>query len=199
MTLITHKFEEIYADLWRSYNLLLLLRKIYVSLFFDELIYKSWISLLQSKDEFFDIFKLWLPRTEICEEKLRCIQTDSRGEFISAALKNFCKKKSIIISYMAPYMYDENKIAKPYWRTLATMKDSLLIDSNLLVNFWVEIMDTTNYLCNQFLTRRSRPIFILKEVLMSIRQNLKYLQIFRNSVSTLIPNKKCTKLDMQKT
>ena len=43
------------------------------------------------------------------------------------------------------------------------MKDSLLIDSGLTVNFWVESMDTSNYLRNKLSTRRNSPTFILNE------------------------------------
>ena len=60
-------------------------------------------------------------------------------------------------------MHEENGIAKQCWRTLATIKDSLLIDSSLPVNFWAEAMDTTNYLLNKFPTRCVGPAFIPKE------------------------------------
>lgn len=79
------------------------------------------------------------------------------------------------------------------------MKDLLLINSGLPVNFSAKVMDTTNYLCNQLPIRRCRSVFILKEAWTSMSQNLEHLQIFESSVSTFIPNEKYTKLDVQKT
>lgn len=82
---------------------------------------------------------------------------------------------------------------------MATIKDSLLIDSGLPVNFWAETMDIANYFHNKFLTRRVGLAFIPKEAWTSTRQNLEHLQIFGSSISTLIPNKKCTKSNVRKT
>lgn len=79
------------------------------------------------------------------------------------ALKNFCNERSIIIGYAAPYIHEKNKIAKQCWRTLATMKNLLLINSNLLVDFWADTMNTTNYLCKRLPTKRSGPISISKK------------------------------------
>lgn len=112
MTPTTRKLKEIYADLWGPHDPPLLSRKTFVGLLLDEFTSKSWILPLRSKDEFFDIFKLWLPRAEACEEKLRYLQIDGGGEFISAALKSFCKERNITIGYAAPYMHEENGIAK---------------------------------------------------------------------------------------
>ena len=163
MTLTTCKLQEIHADLWGPHDPPLLSRKFDVGLLLDEFTRKSWVLLLQNKDEFFDAFKLWLPRAKACGEKLGYLQTDGGGEFISAALKSSCNEKGITIGYAALYMHKENEIAERCWRTLAKMKDSLFIDSNLPVNFSVEAMDTANYLRNQFPTRRKGPTFIPEE------------------------------------
>ena len=148
MILTTRKLQKIHADLWGPHNPPLLSGRIYVSLLLDEFTCKSWVLLFRSKNKFFDTFKLWLLRTKACGEKLGYLQTDGGGKFISAALKSFCNEKGIIIGYAAPYMHKENGIIERCWKTLATMKDLLLIDSGLPVNFWAEAMDTANYLRN---------------------------------------------------
>lgn len=55
------------------------------------------------------------------------------------------------------------------------MKDSLLIDSSVLVNFWAEAMDNANYLRNRLLTRRNSVIVIPEEVWTNTKQNLEYI------------------------
>ena len=44
------------------------------------------------------------------------------------------------------------------------MKDSLLINSKLSVNFWTKVIDISNYLYNWLSTRRNDIVFILEEV-----------------------------------
>ena len=154
ITPTTRKLQEIHVDLWESHNLFSLSGKTYIDLYLDKFICKSWIFLLQSKDEFFDAFKLYLPHAEeISKKKLECLQINGRGEFISKAHKGFCNEKSIIIGYTLPYIHEENSITEQYWRTLATIKDSLLINTSLLIKFWAETMDISNYLRNQLPTR----------------------------------------------
>ena len=130
---------------------------------------------------------------------LRYLQIDGGGEFISLALKSFCNKRGINIGYTALYVHKKNSIAEQCWRTLAIMKDSLLIDSRLLVNFWAEVIDTSNYLRNRLLTRRNGPAFILEKAWTGTKQNLEHVQIFESRVSTFIPTKKRTKSDIRKT
>ena len=68
--------------------------------------------MLRSKDEFFDVFKLWLPRAKAGRSRLDYLRTDGRGEFISVALQSFCQEPGIKIGYAAPYIYEENGIAE---------------------------------------------------------------------------------------
>ena len=92
MTLITKRLEEIHANLWGSHDPASISSKNYVALLLDEFTRKSWIILQRSNDEFFNIFKLWLPRVEVCRDKLNCLQTDDGGEFISTAFQSFCNE-----------------------------------------------------------------------------------------------------------
>lgn len=52
-------------------------------------------------------------------------------------------------------MHKENGIAEQCWRTLAIIKDLLLINNGLSVNFWAEKIDTANYLRNRLPTRHN--------------------------------------------
>ena len=119
MILTTRRLQEIHADLWGPHERASSSGKNHVALLLNEFTRKSWIILLRSKDEFFDAFKLWLPRAEGCENKLDCLRTDGGGEFISAGFQSFCEERGIKIGYAAPYMHKENGIAERCWRTLA--------------------------------------------------------------------------------
>ena len=90
MTLTTRRLQEVHADLWGPYKPAFISGKSYVTLLLNEFTRKSWVLMLRSKDEFFDAFKLWLPRAEAGGSRLDCLQTDGGGEFISVALQSFC-------------------------------------------------------------------------------------------------------------
>ena len=98
-------------------------------------------------------------------------------------------------------MHEENRIAERCWRTLAQMKDSLLIDSKLPNQFWAEAMNITNYLRNRLPTRRiaDKTIIIPEEAWTEVRQNLEHIRIFGSRVSTHIPSEKRSKSNVYKT
>lgn len=66
---------------------------------------------------------------------MKMLGADGGGKFISAKLQLFYKKRSIGIKYAAPYIHEKNGFAKRGWRTIVTMKDSMLIDSKVLNGF----------------------------------------------------------------
>ena len=68
------------------------------------------------------------------------------------------------------------------------MKDLILINSSLPVNFWDEVIDTANYLHNRLSTKQDDPTIILE-----------YMHIFGSRVSTFILTQKHLKSDIQKT
>lgn len=60
---------------------------------------------------------------------------------MSIKLRDFCKEKGIQIRYATSYLHEENGIAERGWKTLVIMKDALLIDSGLPINFWGQSND----------------------------------------------------------
>lgn len=120
------------------------------------------------------------------------------GEFISAKLKDIYNKKGILIKYAAPYMHGENGLTERSWRIVVTMKDSLLIDSGLLLEFWAKAMDTTNYLQNRLFIKSQRGEIEIEEAWMEKKQDVSHVKIFGSIVSVLIPKKKRHKSDIYK-
>lgn len=54
-------------------------------------------------------------------------------------------------------------MAKRYQKTLAIIKDTLLINNGLLVNLWIETIDISNYLQNRLFTKCFKRIIISKD------------------------------------
>lgn len=79
ITLIIQKIKEIDTDLQGPHNPTSLSEKNYIALLFNKYTQKSWMLLLKLKNEFFDLFKLWLSQADANEGKVSCLQIDSRG------------------------------------------------------------------------------------------------------------------------
>lgn len=151
------------------------------------------------KDKFVDAFQNWLPKIEIeSGQSIKTFYADRGGEFISIKLKGFCDKKSIALKYGVPYIYEENGLAERSWRIIITIKDLLLWDSGLLLDFWAEAMDTTNYLQNRLPTKSQRGKLILEEAWSNKKQDVSYLKVFKSLASMEIPKEKRYKFDIQK-
>lgn len=117
---------------------------------------------------------------------------------MSAKLKDFCDKKGITIMYAAPYMPEENGVAERGWRTIVTMKDSLLINSGLPLEFWAEVMDTANYLRNHLPTKSQVGELILEESWTGEKQDVGHIKTFGSTVSVVISKEKRHKSDIYK-
>lgn len=113
MTIVNKKLNKIHVNFWAPHYPVLLLNKKYATIFLNKNLKKCQIAYLESKDKFVDKFQLWLPKVKKESNKLmKVLYTNGEGDIILAKLKNFCKKESISIKYVVPYMYDKNGLAK---------------------------------------------------------------------------------------
>jgi hypothetical protein len=68
----------------------------YILVFTDDYLQKSWTYFLKSKDQTFDIFKIFKGRVESeTRNKIRCLRTDRGGEYMSTEFKKFCEDHGI--------------------------------------------------------------------------------------------------------
>ena len=200
MTPTTDKLEEVYANLWGPHDPPSQSGSTYAAILMCEHTQKTWTLYLQRKDDFIDAFQAWLPQAEAesgCSIKI--LRADGGGEFILHKLQTFCEKKGILIKYAALYVHEENGLAEQGWRTIVTIKDSMLIDSGLPNGFWAETMETANYLRNRLPTRsRTHGEMILEEAWTGRQQNLHHICIFGSLAFCNIPEEKRVKSDHQK-
>lgn len=200
MTPTTSKLEEVHADLWGLHDPPSQSGSAYAAILMCEHTRKTWTLYLRGKDDFIDAFQTWLPRVEAesgCSMKM--LRADGGGEFISTKLRLFCEKRGIAIKYAAPYVHKENRLAERGWRTIVTMKDSMLIDSGLPNVFWAEAMETANYIRNRLPTKsKTHGEMIPEESWTSRRQDLRHIRIFGSLALCNIPDEKRSKSDYQK-
>ncbi len=137
MTPTKEKLEEVHADLWGPHHPASRSKNTYAAILMCEQSRKTWILYLRTKDEFVDASKIWLPRVETESNwKISPLRADGGGEFMSIKLRDFCKEQEIQIRYATSYLHEENGLAERGWGTLVTMKDALLINGELPIDFW---------------------------------------------------------------
>lgn len=78
------------------------------------------------------------------------------------------------------------------------IKDSLLVDSKLLLEFWAETIDTANYLQNCLSIKSQRRELIPEESWIEKKQDISHLKVFDSIVSVVISKKKRHKSDIYK-
>lgn len=78
------------------------------------------------------------------------------------------------------------------------MKDSLLIDSGLPLQFWAEAMNTANYLRNRLPTKIQQGEIIPEVAWTGEKQDVRHLKVFGSVASVVIPKEKRHKSDIYK-
>ena len=169
--------QRAHLDLWGPYDLISIGNNRYFVVIIDDNIRKMWTYSVMSKEMFFSVFKMWKKdiKTEI-RLKFSNLLIDSRGKYISLALKKFCKEEGIVIEFTSPYIFDQNSIAKRSGCILDTIKDAILIDSKLLRDLWTETITITAYLKNLLptnLIKKVSEVFLILK-----RQDVGHLVVF---------------------
>lgn len=146
---ITRLLQRAYLDLQGLYNLASIRSNCYFIIIIDDNTKKVQTYSIASKNMFFFVFKIWkkIDETET-RLKLSSLQIDSRGKYVSFALKKFCDEKKVIIEFTSSYTPEQNCIAKWSWHILNIMTDAMLADSKLLKKFRTEIITIATYLKN---------------------------------------------------
>ena len=107
----------------------------------------SFVNLLQRKSDALAISKVAIAALE-CEAKtnLKSSRTDSGGEYVSAARKQFVQDKGIRCELTAPYSPQQNGMAERLNRTLLEKMRCLLIWSGLPKSYWDVALLHANWL-----------------------------------------------------
>lgn len=66
---------------------------------------------------------------------MKTLYADGGGEFIFIKLRYFYNKKGIVLKYTTLYIHKKKSIVEKSWQIIVTMKDLLLLDNRLLLDF----------------------------------------------------------------
>lgn len=123
----TECLNVVHADICYPLETLSLAGNRYFMVFMDEFSRMSWVSVIKTKNEAFEVFKKFVANVEKESGKtLKVLQTDGGGEFTSHAFEEFCQEKGIAHEITAPYTPQHNTLVERKNRTIMNTTRCLL-------------------------------------------------------------------------
>lgn len=170
-------FERVHTDIcgpidpptWDNFS--------YFAVFVDDYSGFVQVKLLSHKSDLFEALVDYVTEIEVNKiVRLSTIRCDNGGEFISNALKAWCKKRGIILDYNPPYSPQLGGRAERMNRILIEKVRAMLIAAKAPRELWGEAVYTAAFLANRS-PRANLPVTPY-ELWCEKRPNLRYLQVF---------------------
>jgi transposase InsO family protein len=119
-------------------------------MFINDYSRKVWIYLVKRKFDVFNSFKQFRALVENSTNRsIKCLRIDNGGGFTSVEFENYCKEDGIERHKTTIYTPQQNGVAKCMNKTLLGIARSMLNNSKLQHEVWVEIVLTTCYRINR--------------------------------------------------
>ena len=128
--------------------------KRYFITFIDDYSRYTYVYLIRTKDEAFEMFKRYKAEVENQQSsRIKILRSDRGGEYFPADFSNFCEENGIIHERTAPYTPQQNGLAERKNRTLVDMVNSMLLKASLPYNLWGEALLTASHVLNRLPSR----------------------------------------------
>ncbi len=116
----------------------------YFLTFVDDYTHYTWVYPIKTKDQTFDMFKMWKAGVENFKGlRVKTLRTDNSGEFTSNRFQDHLKSCGIRHELTIPKTPEQNGFAERLNRTLVETTRSMLLDE-----FWAESVSTDAYIRN---------------------------------------------------
>ncbi|KAJ0954536.1 putative RNA-directed DNA polymerase [Helianthus annuus] len=150
----------------------------------------SWVSFMAHKSETPGILKDLLTMLEnLYTLKVKRIRSDNGTEFKNQVMDEFCTSKGILHEYSSRYTPQQNGVAERKNRTIIETARTMLVESELPIQFWGEAVSAACYTLNRVLTvkRHGKTCF---ELLQKRKPDLSYLEPFGAPCTMIEPDGK---------
>jgi transposase InsO family protein len=148
----THPLELIHSDVWTSPVVSIGGCKFYV-VFIDDYSRFAWLFPLKQKSDVLTCFIKFKCLVEnLFSYKIKQLQTDNGGEYVSKNFKQFTDSHGILHRLTCPYTSEQNGISERKHRHITETGLTLLAQSKLPPIYWVDAFLTAVYLINRMPT-----------------------------------------------
>ncbi|GBN07472.1 Retrovirus-related Pol polyprotein from transposon TNT 1-94 [Araneus ventricosus] len=186
--------ERVYMDIWSPSPVKSLGGNLYFLSIIDGFSRKIDVYIIKRKSEVLECFKKYLYRSEReLNVKLKCVQTDNGLEFCSNAFEQLVSGLGIKMERTSVYTPEQNGVAERFNRTAVEGIRSMLQDSGLKPQFWVEVLLAFVHVknrCVHKLTGNKTPI----EICPGYHPSVRYFRIFGSLAHVYIPSVRRNKL-----
>jgi len=160
----------------------------YFITFIDYYSRMCWVYFLRNKSDALNVFKKFKAFVELQSGyKLKKLRSDKGGEYTSNEFEKFCAIQGMERQLTVAYSPQHNRVAERRNRTIYEMARSMLLEKEMPVIFWAEVVNTTVYIQNRCYTTsviEKTPF----EAFTGRKPGVKHLKVFGCLCYTHIPS-----------
>ena len=146
----TSPFQLVHSDVWGPSRVPSVFGFQYFVTFIDDYSRCTWLYLMKSRSEVFDIFQSFCAEIKTqFNTSVSILRSDNAKEYLSTPFKTFMTSQGILHQTSCPYTPQQNGIAERKNRHLIETARTLLIHNNVPTKFWSDAVLTACYLINR--------------------------------------------------
>ena len=140
----------LHCDLWGPSPVLSVSGYKFYLLIVDDFTRYCWFFPLNSKADVYSTFVSFQCYVEnLLGNKIKVVRSDSRGEFTGTHFQSYLKSRGILQQFSCPHTLEQNGCVECKHRHLVETARTLLVQSQVPHQFWVEAFLTVVYLINR--------------------------------------------------
>lgn len=129
----------------------------YFITFIDDCSRFTYVYLLKTKDEAFNVFKAYKAEVENqLGRKIKVLRSDRGGEYFPNDFNIFCEEHGIVHECSAPRTPEQNGLAERKNRTFQEMINAMLLHSELPLNLWGEALLAACHILNRIPLKKNK-------------------------------------------
>ena len=145
----TKPLELVHTDVMGKVTPMSVGGAVYLLAFTDDYSRYLTVRFLKKKSEvFFELRKFKAESENRLNLKLKAVQSDNGGEYISKEMKEWLCENGILHRLTVPYCPEQNGIAERMFRTITEMARCMLIHASMPKWFWAEAVNYACYIRN---------------------------------------------------
>ncbi|KAI3668197.1 hypothetical protein L6452_43274 [Arctium lappa] len=149
---VTSPLQLLHMDLFGPVNIQSIAGKKYTLVIVDEFSCYTWVIFLRCKSDTPEELISFVKKMEVLNNlTVRSIRSDHGTEFKNSSLNNFFENKGIFHNFSSVRTPQQNGVAERRNRTIIEAARSMLSDSHLPTQFWVEGVNTACFTQNRSL------------------------------------------------
>ena len=113
------------------------------------------------------------------------LKSNNGGEYVNNKFTTFCTKLGIQQQHIVPYTPQQNGVAERKNHTLKEMANCMIQSTGLILQFWVETINCSNYIINRTHTKFLQCI-TPEEAWSKIKPDVSHFRVFGSEAWTHI-------------